>query len=389
MPQIVVVGAGLAGLRAAQELRRQGFDGAITVVGAERHRPYDRPPLSKGLLLGKVTAADIGLLPAEQEAELDVDWRLGRTIAAIGDGMVTLEDGERLTADGIVLASGARPRELPLGADLAGVQTLRTIEDAQRLRAGLTAGARLTVIGAGLIGGEIAAGATALGADVTVVEVEPEPFSRLFDPSVAALLHATHLDAGVRLLTGTAVVGVAGTGRVESVELADGRRIDTDLLLIGVGAVPNVEFLGGSGIACDGGVLTDEFGRTSVRGIVAAGDVAHYRSPAGHRIRYEHWTNARDMPPVAVAALLAQLNGRPDPATPYDPVPYYWSDQYGHHIQVAGIVRPDDETRLVEGRLEDASFVLEHTRGGISTAVVAWDSPRTFNRLRRQLRRPA
>lgn len=184
------------------------------------------------------------------------------------------------------------------------------------------------------------------------------------------------------------MVGVTGSGQIESVELADGRRLDTDLLLVGVGAVPNVEFMDGSGIACDGGVLTDEFGRTSVQRVVAAGDVAHYRSPDGTRIRYEHWTNARDMPPVAVAALLSRLDGRPDPA-PYDPVPYYWSDQYGRHIQIAGVVRPGDETRLVEGRLEDGTFVLQHMRNGISTAVVAWDSPRTFNRLRKQLRRPA
>jgi NADPH-dependent 2,4-dienoyl-CoA reductase/sulfur reductase-like enzyme len=390
--RIVIVGAGLAGLRAAQELRGQGFTDELTVIGAEPHRPYDRPPLSKELLLGRVTPDDIVLLPADQEAELAVDWRLGRSVTGIinsgvdgGDGFtVQLDDGEPLAAAGVVLATGARARTLPL-AQLPGVHTLRTLEDSLALRAQLRPGARLTIIGAGLIGSEVAAAASTLGVTVTLVEVDSDPFLRLFNPSVAELLRTEHIEHGVTLRPGTSITEVIGSDRIEAVRLADGTRLETDVLLVSVGAVPEAGFLAGSAVAQDRGVLTDEAGRTNVPGIVAAGDVARYRNREGGQIRYEHWTNARDMPPVAVTALLGYLRGEPVSVV-HEPVPYFWSDQYGHHIQVAGRVSPGDATTLVEGGLAERRFVVLHERAGTPVAVVAWDSPRTFNRLRRQLR---
>jgi len=380
------VGAGLAGLRSVQELRKQGFDGEITVIGAEPHRPYDRPPLSKNLLLGRVEPDDIGLLTPEDEKT--ADWLLGRTVTAVEPAAVTLDDGERITANGIVLAAGARPRRLPL-PDLPGVHTLRTVEDALALRAAIRPGARLTIVGAGLIGSEVAAAASTLGATVTVLEVDSEPFVRLFDPSAAALLRAEHAEHGVTIHPSTAVTDVGGAGRVEWAGLPDGTRLPTDVLLVSVGAVPNIEFLAGSPVACDRGVLTDEFGQTNVDRFVAVGDIARYRSAAGEPVRYEHWTNARDMPPTAIAALLAQLNGGAALPAAYDPVPYFWSDQYGHHIQLAGQVRPGDDIELLEGNLAERRFVLQHRRDGRPVAVVGWDSPRMFNRLRKSLRRSA
>jgi 3-phenylpropionate/trans-cinnamate dioxygenase ferredoxin reductase subunit len=368
--RIVVVGAGLAGLRSAQELRRQGFAGGITIIGAEKHPPYDRPPLSKKFLLGE--DPDLTLLPAEQEKELNAHWLFGRTVTQIAQNAVTLDDGETLEADGIVLATGARPRTLP---DLPHAHTLRTVEDATVLRDTVKDGTRLTIVGAGLIGSEVAAAASIRGAHVTLIEISNDPFGRLFGPA-GEKLRRLHEEHGVTLRTATAVA----TATAEHVDLADGTRIPTDVLLVSVGAVPNDDFA----VAHQDGVLTDEFGRTSVPGIVAVGDVARYRGPDGQPIRYEHWTNARDMPPIAIGALLADLTGSPPPA-PYDPVPYFWSDQYGHHIQVAGAV--DGDHAELTG--DDESFVIEVRRSGTTVGVIGWDSPRMFNRLRKGLRRSA
>jgi NADPH-dependent 2,4-dienoyl-CoA reductase/sulfur reductase-like enzyme len=368
--RIVVVGAGLAGLRSAQELRRQGFAGDITIIGAEKRLPYDRPPLSKKFLLGE--DPDLALLPAEQEKELNANWLLGRTVIHIAQNTVTLDDGETIRADGLVLATGARPRTLP---DLPHARTLRTLEDATALRDEVQAGTRLTIVGAGLIGSEVAAAAATRGARVTLIEISNDPFGRLFGPAGNNLrrLHERH---GVALRTGTAVAAATA----DHVDLADGTRLPTDVLLVSVGAVPNDDFA----VAHRDGVLTDEYGRTSVPGIVAAGDVARYRGHDGQPIRYEHWTNARDMPATAVGALLADLTGSPQP-TPYDPVPYFWSDQYGRHIQVAGAVEGDH----AELTGDDDSFVIEIQRSGVTIGAIGWDSPRIFNRLRKSLRRSA
>jgi NADPH-dependent 2,4-dienoyl-CoA reductase/sulfur reductase-like enzyme len=368
--RIVVVGAGLAGLRSAQELRRQGFAGGITIVGAEKHLPYDRPPLSKKFLLGE--DPDLTLLPAEQEKELNATWLLGRTATHVTQNAVTLDGAETIEADGIVLATGARPRTLP---DLPHAHTLRTIEDATALRDNVRNDTRLTIVGAGLIGSEVAAAAATRSAHVTLIEISNDPFGRLFGPA-GEKLRRLHQEHGVRLRTGAAVASATA----DHTDLTDGTRIPTDVLLASVGAVPNDDFA----VARQDGVLTDEFGRTSVAGIVAVGDVARYRGLDGQPIRYEHWTNARDMPPTAIAALLADLTGSPLPA-PYDPVPYFWSDQYGHHIQVAGAV-DGDHAELTGGA---ESFVIEIQRAGATVGAIGWDSPRMFNRLRKGLRRSA
>lgn len=386
---MVVVGAGLAGVSAVQALRAQEYDGEVVVVGAEPHAPYDRPPLSKGLLLGTTAPDDLLLLPEEQRSALDAVWRLGTEAVALDPQArrLTLADGEQLAYDGLVLATGARARGLP-GVALDGVLTLRTRDDAARLRAALRPGVRVTVAGAGLLGAEVSASARQLGCEVTLVEADPAPFARLLGPLGAEVLRQVHLEHGVALLGGVAVASVEGGGRVEQVTLTDGRRVPTDVLLVAIGAQPDTAWLVGSGLDGHGAVLTDEACRTDAPGVVAAGDVARYRSRRRGPVRDEHWTNARDMPVVAVRALLAHLRGSPDLADGdlvHDPLPYFWSEQYAHRLQVAGDVPPDAEATLVEGDPADRRFVALLGPARTPSAVLGWDSPRAFTRQRRAL----
>jgi 3-phenylpropionate/trans-cinnamate dioxygenase ferredoxin reductase subunit len=383
---VVVVGAGLAGLRAVQTLRAEGFDGEVVVVGEEPHPPYDRPSLSKGFLLGTTSESELLLLPEEQRQALDAQWWLGAKAVALepGDRRLTLADGSSLRYDGLVLATGARARTLPAG-DLSGVLTLRTREDASRLRDALLPGARVTIAGAGLLGAEVAATARHRDCAVTLVEADPAPFARLFGPLGAAVLREVHAEHGVALLGGVGVAAVDGVRRVDHVTLTDGRRLPTDLLLVAIGALPDTAWLVGSGVEVDQGVRTDEACRTNVPRVVAAGDVARFRSRQRGTVRDEHWTNARDMPVVAVKALLAQLCGEPAIGLVHDPLSYFWSEQYTYRLQVAGDVPADGDTTVVEGDPLERRFAalvgpLDHP-----AAVVGWDSPKAFSRRRREL----
>lgn len=384
---MVVVGAGLAGVSAVQALRAQGYDGQVVVVGAEPHAPYDRPPLSKGLLLGTTSEQDLLLLPDDQRGALDAEWRLGVDAVALDPQArrLTLAGGEHLGYDGLVLATGARARALA-GVALDGVLTLRTRDDAARLRTALQPGTRLTVAGAGLLGAEVSAAARELGCEVTLVEVDPAPFVRLLGPLGAEVLREVHLEHGVVLLGGVAVASVQGAGRVEQVTLTDGRRVSTDVLLVAIGAQPDTAWLAGSGLDALGGVLTDEACRTDLPGVVAAGDVARFRSRRRGLVRDEHWTSARDMPVVAVRALLAHLRGTPESEVlAYDPLPYFWSEQYTHRIQVAGDVPLGAAATLLEGDPRERRFAALVGARDAPSAVLGWDSPRTFTRQRRAL----
>lgn len=383
---VVVVGASLAGLSAARALRAEGFDGTVTLVGEERHLPYDRPPLSKELLVGSVTPADIALTGAEDD-DLALTWRLGRRAAALApDGRgVVLDGGEELTADGVVLATGARARRLPLpggegGRD--GVHVLRTLDDALALREDLVEGSRLVVVGGGFIGAEVASSARARGCEVTVVEALATPLAGALGPRMGAVVAALHGDHGVRLVTGAGVAALHGSPRVEAVELVDGTRLPADVVVVGVGATPALDWLAGSGVAVRGGVLTDARCRTSLPRVVAAGDCAESAGPdGGEPTRTEHWTHALEQPAVAAAAL---LHG--SAASAYAGVPYFWSEQYGVRIQFAGARRPGDDVRVVDGDLDQRSFVAVYEREGRLTAVLGVDQPRAFTRLRRELR---
>lgn len=382
---VAVVGASLAGLSAARALRGQGYDGRVVVIGDEPHRPYDRPPLSKAFLQGLSSLADIEL-EGPDDALLDLDWRLGT--AAVGldptGRAVLLADGSEIRADGVVLATGARARALPGAPAPTGVHVLRSLDDALALREDLQRGGSLVVIGGGFIGAEVASTARSLGLDVTVVEALPVPLAGPLGAEMGAACGELHAANGTRLLTATGVTGLvtaAGGNRVTGVELFDGRELPADVVVVGIGAQPNVEWLEGSGLALAGGVVTDARGATALPGVVAVGDCAAAWSPAaGRHVRIEHWTHALEQPAVAVSALL----GAPLPADP--PPPYFWSDQYGARIQFAGARRDGDEVRVVEGSLAERSFLAVYERAGVPVAVLGLDQPRLFTRWRRQLR---
>jgi NADPH-dependent 2,4-dienoyl-CoA reductase/sulfur reductase-like enzyme len=378
---VAVIGASLAGLSAARALRAQGFDGELTLVGGEANRPYDRPPLSKEFLAGGVGEDALAL--ESDDDDLRATWMLG--IHAVGldpsGRAVALDDGTEVRADGIVLATGARARTWPGAASLAGVHVLRTIDDAVALRAELRSGARLVVIGAGFIGAEVASTATKLGLDVTVVEAAPTPLSGPLGEQLGAAVARLHTEHGTQLRCGVAVAGLSGSDRVTGVELADGSHLAADVVVVGIGAAPNIEWLRDSPLVLADGVVCNEGGATSIPNVVAVGDCAAWHEPAlGRPHRIEHWTAALERPAVAVGTLLAGgCQG-----TALKP-PYFWSDQYGSRIQFAGIAGPDDEITVEEGSLADRSFLAVYRRGEQPVAVLGVDQPRLFTRWRRQL----
>jgi 3-phenylpropionate/trans-cinnamate dioxygenase ferredoxin reductase subunit len=371
MRTITVVGASLAGLSAARALRAQEFAGRIIVLGDETHEPYDRPPLSKEFLAGE--SPDITLLTADDKL-LDIDWRLGCTAASLdpADRAVVLDTGERIQTDGVVLATGARARPLP-----GNVHTLRTIDDAIALREAFASGGSVVVIGAGFIGAEVASTARKLGLDVTVVEALPTPMAGPLGAEMGRICAALHSQNGVQLITGVAVAGFED----RRVVLADGRELTADVIVAGVGATPNVEWLAGSGLVVDGGVVTDSRCATNIPGVVAVGDCASsFNDHAQAVIRLEHWTNALQQPRIAAATLL----GRTSVHAARVAVPYFWSDQYGSRLQFAGHRQDGDQVEIVEGSAE-GPFVAVYRRFSRPVAVLAKDSPRAFGRWRREL----
>jgi NADPH-dependent 2,4-dienoyl-CoA reductase/sulfur reductase-like enzyme len=387
MRSVTVVGGSLAGLSAARALRAAGFDGRVTVVGEERHRPYDRPPLSKELLSGRMAPADLAL-EAEDE-DLAVDWRLGERATALhtADRGVELADGTLLRSDGLVIATGARARNLPGTEDVAGVHTLRTLDDALALAAELRPGRRLVVIGAGFIGAEVASTAHQLGLSVTVLEAQEVPLAGPLGEPMGRVVAGLHEANGVRLLCGVGVhavhgsVGAGGVRQVDRVELVDGRVLPADVVVVGVGAQPNVEWLADSGVDLGNGVHCDSRGATSVPGVVAVGDCASWYDPlSGRHRRVEHWTGALERPTAAVATLL----GRGATVAAARP-PYFWSDQYGARIQFAGAADLADELTIEDGDVAERSFLAVYRRGGEPVAVLGVDRVRPFTRWRRQL----
>ena len=377
---IVVVGASLAGLRAAEELRRLGYDGTLTLVGAEPHLPYDRPPLSKDFLAG-TTEADALALRRQPYDDLGLDLRLGvRATGLDVDARVVRTDAGDLAYDGLVVATGAAARRLPDQPDLPGIHVLRTLDDAAALRADLASASRVVVVGAGFIGAEAAATCRARGLAVTVLEALPSPMVRGVGTLIGDTLAGLHRDHGVDLRTGVGVAGFAGTDRVEQVLLADGSALDADVVLVGVGAVPVTDWLDGSGLTIDNGVVCDAT-LSAAPGVVAAGDVARWPNPAagGDLVRLEHWTNATEQGVAAAARLLA-AEGE---AEPFSSVPFVWSDQYDVKIQVVGHVSGDDTVEVVDGSLDDRRFVALFGRGDRLTGAVAFSRPRLLMQYRR------
>jgi 3-phenylpropionate/trans-cinnamate dioxygenase ferredoxin reductase component len=360
---VTIVGAGLAGTRVAQGLRANGHDGPITLVGAEHHEPYDRPPLSKALLAGDVTRESLRLLAPEEWAELGVDLVLGNAATGLDaeTRKLALAGGELLAYDQLVIATGATPRQLPGAGGLAGVHVLRTVDDVAAIRAELTPATRVVVVGAGVLGCEVAATLRGGGHAVSLVEPLPGPLWTLLDRTASDRVRAWHESHGVTVHFDRRVARLNSTGgRVDAVVLDDGTELPTTLVVAAIGAVPENGWLANSGLSVDDGVLCDEHGAAlGTDGVWVAGDVARVRCPAGV-VRTEHWTNAVDMARIVAANILAgPVHRIADPRSAY-----VWSDQYGLKLQVVGRPTLADEARVVRVRPDTGAFLTVYGRQG-------------------------
>lgn len=376
---VTIVGASQAGMHAAQTLRAEGFDGPITVIGDETDEPYDRPPLSKQVLAGEWDADRIGL-PAASE-DLDLQWRLGRRATALDAERqsLTLDGGEEVPFDSLVVATGASPVRIPGTDDFDGIHTLRTLRDCMAIRAGFDATPRrLVVVGAGFIGAEVAATARGRGLDVTMVEALPVPLQRGLGDQLGSVMADVHRDHGVDLRLGVGVEGFSGDSRVEQVSLSDGSTVEADVVVVGVGVRPNTGWLDSSSLEIDNGVVCDAT-CLAAPGIVAAGDVARWPSTRyGQSLRVEHWENAIQQGKAAGRRLLASV----DAAEVYDPVPWFWSDQYDRKIQMAGLSAPHDQVEVVIGSTDERRFVALFGNEGRVVGVLGMNRPRHVMQLR-------
>jgi 3-phenylpropionate/trans-cinnamate dioxygenase ferredoxin reductase subunit len=375
----VIVGGGLAGAKAAETLRAEGFDGRVVLVGAEPSRPYERPPLSKEYLRGEAGREKVYVHDEGFYADQDIDLRPGRRATSLDPSgrELALDDGERLRFDRLLLATGAEPRRLPVpGANLPGVHYLRSVEDSDALRARLDAGGRAVVVGAGWIGCEVAASARQRGLEVTVVEPLSLPLERVLGPEMGAFFRDVHADHGVEMLLGTGVEAFEGGEAVERVRTSDGRELACDFVVVGVGVAPRTELAEQAQISVDDGVLADELLRTSVPEILAAGDVANHRHPMLGRVRVEHWFNALEQGPAAARTMLGG-------SEPYDRLPYFFSDQYDVGMEYAGLAAERDRVvvRGDVGAREFIAFWLRENRVVAGMNVNVWDVTDTIQRL--------
>ena len=386
-PHLLVVGASLAGLRAVESARRAGFAGVITLVGAEEHLPYDRPPLSKEFL----TAADLPDAPTLRAEsvlhdDLQVHLRLGAPATALDTtDRVVIAGGEPIHYTSLVLATGATPRHLPGTEHLGGVHQLRTLDDARAIRQALDTGARTVVVGAGFIGSEIASSARQRGSEVTVVEAMPTPLARPVGEQMGTVLASLHERNGTRLLCGVGVDALDGDDHVTAVRLADGTRIEADLVVVGIGVAPNTEWLADSGLELGNGIECDKTLQTSAPGVYAAGDIASWPNPTfDTRMRLEHWTIAAEQGGAAAKNAID-----PDNATAYATVPYFWSDWYGKRIQFVGVAAGADETELVAGDLDGDTFLVLYRRGDRLIGALGLEQRAAMMKYRSQIDKAA
>lgn len=388
MDRIVVVGGSLAGLWACESLRNEGYAGTITLVGAEVHPPYDRPPLSKALLKGDYEVDRIQLRKPEEFAKLGLDLRLG--VAAVGldaaNRTVTLGTGEAITADGVVIATGSAPRPLPGQPHFDGITMLRTLDDSVDLRRRLADHPRIVVIGAGFIGLEVAATAAQRGCAVTVLEGAPAPLMRGLGAVMGEVVARVHSRNGVDVRCGVQVAALEGdAGRLTGVRLGNREFVEADVVVVGIGVAPATEWLDGSGLEVRDGVVCDHSLRAAP-GIFAAGDCARWVNDlfgdSGEEMRIEHWTNAAEQGSAAAKNLLAELAGAE--LTPYAPVPFFWSDQFDSRIQFVGRAHGDDDVRVILGDV-DGKFVAMYGHGGRLRGVLGVGMPKPVMRMRKLL----
>jgi 3-phenylpropionate/trans-cinnamate dioxygenase ferredoxin reductase component len=370
-PTFVIVGAGMAGGKAVETLREEGFDGRVVVLGAEPERPYERPPLSKDYLRGE---AERGGVYLQEEAgwyeQHDVELRTSTPVESldVAGRAVVLAGGERVEYDALLLATGAEPKRPPIpGADLDGVHVLRTFADSDALRAVLDGGGRLVVVGAGWIGCEVAASARQKGMEVALVEPQSVPLEGVLGPELGAIYRDVHGDQGVALHLGTGVEAIEGAGRAERVRTSDGTVLEADAVVLGVGVAPRTQLAEGV-LDVDNGILVDASLRASVEGVFAAGDVANHDHPLFGRLRVEHWANALEQGPSAARAMLGQ-------DAVYDRVPYFFSDQYDVGMEYAGHSAPGDEVvfRGDPAAREFIAFWLRDGRVAAGMNVNVWD----------------
>lgn len=376
---IVVVGASLSGVRTVEALRRHEVEARISLIGDEAELPYERPPLSKDVLLGKADADAVRLATRESLEAMDVELRLGTPAVGLDVDAreLTLADGT-LRYDEVVIATGAAAIQPPFATELPGVHVLRTLADALAIRDALERAPRIVVVGGGFIGAEVASAARELGLEVTIVDVAPVLMQRALGPVLAARMTELVADAGVALRLGCGVREIVGSECVEAVRLTDGSTLPADLVVVGVGAAPNVAWLARSGLDLADGVGCDEY-LCAAPGVYAVGDAARWHHPHyGRTMRCEHWTAATEH----ADAVAATLSGAP---TACDGVPYVWSDQFGGKLQIAGVVQPDDEIRFVVD--EPGRFLALTGSSGVQHAAVALNAPAALIRQRMKLAR--
>ena len=382
MDHIAVVGASLAGLRIAEALRREGFVGRLTMIGAEDEPPYDRPPLSKQFLVDDWDDAKLALSRNGVE-DLGADWKLGQAAASLDASslILTLANGERVDeADAIVLATGARARRLPFGQDLEGILELRRLADARLLRKALGSARRVVVVGAGFIGMEVAASCRQKGLEVVVIDPLQAPLIRGLGAVLGERVATRHREAGVEFHLGVGVEGFEGESRVTGVRLSNGMTLPADIVVVGVGAAPATEWLEGAGLEIENGICCDATGFTGRDGVYALGDCARWHnSHYPERPRFEHWTSAVEQSSVVARRI---VHGS---AEDFAPVPYVWTDQFDLRIAIAGEIRDGDEMQVCHGKLNEDRFLALFGRGGRLVAAVGFKRPRQLNASRKMI----
>lgn len=376
VPTFAVVGANLAGGTAAATLREEGFEGRLILVGAEPTAPYERPPLSKEFLRGDAEFEASLLRPASFWEERDIECRFGIRATALDAERrtITLDDGDTVAYDKVLVATGLRNRTLQIpGADLAGVHSLRTVAEAEAIRAEMGSASHAVVVGMGFIGAEVAATLRTKGLAVTVIEPLPGPVIRALGPEAATVVSGIHRDHGVVMHFGDGVAAFEGAGRVERVVTSSGRRIDCDFVVVGIGTIPVTELLAATGVHLDNGVVVDARCRTNAEGIYAAGDVANHFHPAyGRHIRVEHWQNALKQGAAAARSMLGSED-------PYDEVHWFWSDQYDDNIQCAGMLG-EWQGAVIRGDVDARRFIAFFLSDGRLQGALAFNMGRDLRR---------
>lgn len=375
---VVIVGAGQAGVQVALSLRQKGHSGGILLIGGESHLPYQRPPLSKAFLKGEVAAESLLFRSAEALASQGIELRLGETVRRIDRAAKTVAlDGGAVRYDRLVLTTGTRPRRLTIpGADLPGVFALRSLTDAEDLRRAIMGAERIVIVGGGFIGLEVAATTRSAGKTVTVLEAADRVMKRAVAPAVSAFFEALHRRMGTTVRTGATIAALGGPERVETVTLGDGRVLPADLVLVGVGAEPNVELAVDAGLSCPNGIAVDDHGRTADPDVFAAGDCTWHPNPfAGGGFRLESVQNAIDQAKTVAAAILGEQ-------APYETVPWFWSDQGDAKLQTTGLPIGTD-THVLRGDPEAAKFTVFHLRNGVLIAADSVNAPADHMAARR------